>query len=136
MHRALVLVALLVGLGVFAATPSAAKEGVVARLATPISIEAAPGSKVTVVWTLSFADRDARRPFSADGVFIRLFGAPGSKSPRVYAIQPALGRYRATVRIPAGGLRGVVIGLMGTGCDANGCRPAPHLFRIVGPLFR
>jgi hypothetical protein len=137
MHRALVLVALLVGVVVVAAPPpSAAKEGVQARIATPISLAAAPGSRVTVVWTLSFADRDARRAFSADSVFIRLFGAPGSRSPRVYASQPSLGRFRATVRIPAGGVRRVVIGLMGTGGNANGCRPSPHLFRIVGPVLR
>jgi hypothetical protein len=136
MHRVLVVVVLLVGPAV-AATPSAAKEGgVQARIATPISREATPGTNVVVVWTLSFADRYARRPFSVDRVFIRLFGVQGSRSPRAYAIQPVPGRYRATVRIPAGGARRVVVGLMGTSCGTGGCRPSPHLFRTVGPVFR
>jgi len=121
---------------VVGATPTAAKEGVVARVLTPIPRNSEPGTKLKVAWTLSFVEDGQRRLFTAEGVFIRLFGASGSQSPRVYAFQSTPGRYRATVTVPRGGVRKVVIGLMGTACDSAGCRPAPALFPIAGDVFR
>ena len=135
MRRALVLLAFLVGLATLVAS-AGAKEGTQARIVTPISSKAAPGATLTVVWTLSFLDKDARRPFSADGVYIRLFDSSGAPSARAYAIQAQPGRYRARPKVPRGGVSRVVIGLMGTSCDATGCRPSPHVFRIVGPVLR
>jgi hypothetical protein len=131
MHRALVPLVLLVGLAAVAATPSAAKEGgVEARTSTPISREASPGAKVTVVWTLSFLDRYARRPFSAEGVFIRVLGV---RSLVDYAgTQQPLGRYRAVIRVPSGGIRALRFGLMGF----NSYGPAPMFFPVRGRLFR
>ena len=54
---------LLVTSAVVAAAPVVAKEGVVARLVTPIPREAEPGSIITVVWTLASVDDGKRRPF-------------------------------------------------------------------------
>jgi len=119
----------------FVATASA-KENVIAQVLTPISRDAAPGSKVNVVWTLTEVDGEQSRPFGGSAVFIRLFGPGGSHSKRVYGTELASGRFRATVRIPRGGLRRVAIGLMGEGCDAEGCRPSPVLFRVVGSPIR
>lgn len=136
MQRALAALVLVVGLAVVAATPSAAKEGVQARILTPISSDAAPGSKVFVVWTLTSTDQGRRVPFGASGVFIRLFGPGDARTPRAFASEVEPGRFRARVRIPRGGVRRVVIGLMGTRCDSNGCRPSPVLFRIVGSALR
>ena len=113
-----------------------AKEGVQARVVTPIPREAAPGTRVTVVWTLSSVDEGKRRPFGASGIFIRLFGPGDARTPRAFATELGPGRYRARPRIPRGGVKRVVFGLMGTACDANGCRPSPAVFRIVGPMFR
>jgi hypothetical protein len=113
-------------------TPAAAKEGVVARVLTPIVRSAEPGTKVKVVWTLYHVEDGERVPFSATGVFIRLFGSGGSHSARVYATQSELGRYRAVVNVPPGGVRRVVIGLMGTSCGPSGCSPSPAIFEIVG----
>jgi len=118
------------------ATPTAAKEGVVARVLTPIPRNAPAGTKLTVVWTLSSVEDGRRRPFGAGGVFIRLFGSDGARSSRVYASELGRGRYRATAAVPRGGVRRVVIGLMGTSCDANDCRPAPKVFPIAGDPFR
>jgi hypothetical protein len=130
----------LTALGVLAAlvvvTPASGKEGVVARVLTPISRDAAPGSKVNVVWTLAEVDGEGSRPFGGSAVFIRLFGPGGSHSKRVYGAEVASGRFRATVRIPRGGVRRVAIGLMGERCDAEGCRPSPILFRVVGSPLR
>ncbi len=137
MRRLFAVVALVaLAASVVGGTPAAAKEGVVARVLTPIPRSAEPGTKLRVVWTLSFVEDGQRRLFTAEGVFIRLFGPDGSRSPRVYAFQPTPGRYRATVTVPRGGVRKVVIGVMGTACDAAGCRSAPALFPIAGRAFR
>ena len=119
-----------------AATATPAKEGVLARVLTPISRSAEPGTMVRVVWTLYHVDAGKRVLFNASGVFIRLFGPSGSHSTRVYATQPELGRYRAAVMVPRGGVRRVVIGLMGTSCGPDSCRPSPAIFGIVGQPLR
>jgi hypothetical protein len=132
--RALVVPVALAAL--VAVTQASAKEGIVAHVMTPISRDAAPGTKVNVVWTVTSVEAEEPRPFSAAAVFIRLFGPRGSHTNRVYATQVESGRYRATLRIPRGGVRRVVIGLMGEACDWEGCRPSPILFRIAGNPLR
>ena len=132
--RALAVLVVLAAL--VAVAQASAKEGVVAQVLTPISRDAAPGTKINVVWTLTSVEGEDPRPFNADGVFIRLFGPSGSHTSRVYARSVASGRFRATLRIPRGGVRRVAIGLMGEACDAEGCRPSPILFRIVGSPLR
>jgi hypothetical protein len=117
-------------------TPTFAKGGVVARVLTPIPQDARAGTRVAVVWTLHTVEEGKRQPWFNAGPFIRLFGPGGSHSVRVFAMEPRPGRYRATVRIPRGGVRRVVIGLMGTSCDPTGCRPAPALFRVAGDPIR
>jgi hypothetical protein len=118
--------------------PAAAKEGVVARVLTPIPRDSQAGTKLTAVWTLSFVEDGKRRPFGGGDVFIRLFGPDGSRSRRVYAEPVRPGRYRARVGVPRGGVTRIVIGLMGILCDGdqNGCRPSPKLFPIAGDPFR
>ena len=118
------------------ASPASGKGRVVARVLTPIPRDTLPGTRLRVVWTLSLVNAGPRQPVNAEGVFIRLVGRDGALSPRVYAFQPTLGRYRATVTVPRGGVRRVVIGLMGTACDPAGCRPSPALFPIAGDPFR
>lgn len=128
------LLAVLLGL---AAPTADAKEGVVARVLTPISRAAEPGSKVTVVWTLTYVDAGKRRPFGAGYVFVRLFGPGGVRTPLAYGLHAGPpGRYRASVRVPRGGVVRVAIGIMGTVCDGEGCRTAPKYFPIVGRAFR
>jgi hypothetical protein len=118
------------------ATSVGAKEGVVARPLTPIPRHAEPGARVTAVWTLYALAGTRRVPFDAEGIFARLLGPNGSHSRRVWATRVYDGRYRATVTVPRGGIRLLVIGLMGTSCDPGGCRPAPGNFEIVGRMFR
>jgi hypothetical protein len=128
--------ALLVGCAIVAATPSAAKEGVEARFVTPVPREASPGARVTVVWTLGSVAEGKRVPSGGSAVFVRLFGAGDARTPRAFGAELRPGRFRAQPRVPRGGVKRVVVGLMGMRCDASGCRPSPHLFRIVGPVFR
>ena len=121
------------------ALPAAAgaKEDVVARVLTPISRDAEPGAKVTVVWRLTVVEAGKRRPFRAGYVFVRLVGRNGARTPLAYGVEAGSGgRYRARVRVPRGGVRRIEIGIMGTVCDGGGCRPGPRLFRIAGPVFR
>jgi hypothetical protein len=138
--RLLLSMFLLIAAAALAAGQAKAKEGVFARVLTPIDRDAAPGTTVTVVWTLYYVDEGKRHPFGGEDVFIRFFGAVDSRSKRVYAAPIREGRYRATVTVPRGGVRRVVIGLMGTACgpDASGnqrCRPSPMFFRIAGDPF-
>jgi hypothetical protein len=119
------------------AAPAGAKGDVVARLLTPISRDVAPGTTVSVVWTLTVVEAGKRRPFRAGYVFVRLVGLNGARTPLAYGVEAGPGgRYRARVRVPRGGVRRVEIGIMGTVCGGDGCRPGPRLFRIAGPVFR
>jgi hypothetical protein len=106
---------------------------------TPISRDADPGSKITIVWTLTYLEAGERRPFGGGWIFIRLLGPDGSRSARTYAANPAPGRFRATVKVPRGGVRRAEFGIMGMVCDARGrpgCHPSPKLFPVVGRVFR
>jgi hypothetical protein len=118
--------------------PAGAKGDVVARVLTPIPRDAAPGTTVSVAWTLTVVEAGKRRPFRAGYVFVRLVGLNGVRTPLAYGVEAGRpgGRYRARVRVPRGGVRRVEIGIMGTVCDGDGCRPKPRLFRIAGPVFR
>ena len=134
--RALAAAALLAALLALPAT-AGAKDGVVARVLMPISRDAEPGSKVTVVWTLTYVEGGKRRPYGPGYVFVRLFGPGGSRTPPAYGVhvvQP--GRYRARVRVPRGGVTRLVIGVMGSKCDDRGCRRALKYFPIVGRALR
>ena len=122
-----IVVAASTALGV---APTFAKEGVVARVLTPISRDARPGTKVVVAWTLSFSDGPGkRRPFNAEGVFVRVGGI---RSLVDYAgTQRPLGRYRAVIRVPGSGIRSLKFGLMGWNNYA-----APVFFSLAGRAFR
>lgn len=119
-------------LGLAVAAPLGAKDGVVAKARVPVPRAAEPGTRVTFVWELTLVADGRSRPFTADGVFMRLFGPNGSRTPRAYATQLADGRYRATARVPRGGVRRVVVGLLGW--NDNG--PAPVRFPVIGRVFR
>ena len=94
------------------------KEGVTARLLTPLRLDAAaPGEKITVVWGLGWTDEHGRRqPFNAIGVFVRLRSASGGRPTIGFATPDAhpQGRYDAQVAVPEGGIGGVQIGLGGS----------------------
>ena len=134
--RALAAAALLAALLALSA-PAAAKEGVVARVLTPIPRDAEPGSRVVVAWTLSYFEAGKRRPFGPGYVFVRLVGPRGSRTPLAYGVHLLRpGGYRARVKVPRGGVSRVEIGMMGSVCDESGCRRAEKLFRITGRVFR
>jgi hypothetical protein len=118
-RRPIAAVAVLVVAGVLllAAGPAGAKENVTARLLTPLPRDAAPGDRLTVVWSLGGVDEQGtRRPFNAIGVFVRLLSASGGRSTVGFATPDAhpQGRYDAQVTVPEGGIGGVQVALRGT----------------------
>jgi hypothetical protein len=94
--------------------PSAgAKEGVWAELVTLPPAAALPGEQIQVSWTLQFLDNGVRKPFGAGGVFIKLLDAAHG-APTTAVSQRSDGFFEAMVRVPAGGIGGLQIGIHGT----------------------
>jgi hypothetical protein len=127
MTRLLVAVTLLAAIVASGAT---AKEGARARLLRPLPANAPAGLLVTIRWSVDvLGPHGTRVPFGADGMFVRVTGKSGA-SIRAYSLRPGP-PYEAHVRVPAGGIRAVRFGLMGTACDASGCRSSPMWFPLV-----
>ena len=123
MRRVLVLFLACVAAALAVAAPAAGKEGVRARIAiSAASLQAAPGTKVEVSWTLSAPPRwtDPARPaanaprkkFGASGLYVRLDSRTGAAPTIAYGHGPS-GRYSATATVPAGGIGGIALGLEG-----------------------
>lgn len=121
-------VGLLVVFALVAAGSAGAKNNVEATILSAIPGHATPGSTLHVVWQL--AELDGGRPFGAGGIFIRLVGANGSASTAA-ATETRPGRFAANVVVPAGGIRGIRIGLHGWTSDPDGTKRADMFFRIV-----
>ena len=133
MRRTRLIVAVL-GLGAVvmtAALPAEAKEAVRATLKTSLPLDAPPGARLAVAWTLSMTDEAwAARPFAADGIFVRVTSTSGVPGETVYATGKG-GDYRATIVAPEGGIGDVEIGLVGWQSDAQGTRRADAIFPIT-----
>src|SRR5687768_11371480 len=108
--RALALV--LAGMGavaLIAAPAASAKEDVKATLITDIPLDASAGTELKVAWRLSYVDENGdRRPFGANGVFVRLLSASGAASEEGVSTYDT-GQYQATVVVPEGGIRDIQI---------------------------
>lgn len=112
------------------AMPAAAKEGAQAHLLGPLPRHAAPGSFISIRWTVDVpGDRGKRVPFSAIGMFVRLRGADGAFTSAT-ASQKEGPPYSVRVRVPRGGIRLIRFGLMGTSCAPSGCTPSPMYFPL------
>jgi hypothetical protein len=112
--------------------PSAlAKEGVSARLITPLSHDAVPGTIIVLEWTLSRDQAGARTPFGASGVFVRLLSDSGGRATKAEA--EGIGdHYIARAKVPEGGIGGIQIGLAGTRRIAGHTEPADIYFPVEG----
>ena len=124
MRFAVTFVALLLALSV--ASQALAKDGVVARLDNPAALRARAGATIHVTWTL----RTGTQAFGASFVYVRLHGRAG-KTTSAYAVESAPGKYRARLRVPAGGALSVVIGLRGWSSGPSGTTRADELFPIT-----
>jgi hypothetical protein len=137
--RVLAAVAAAVSLVVGTGSVALGKEGVKARLTTPLPLDASPGETVAVAWTLSDVDEQGvQRPFNAIGVFVRLHSAAGGAATMAFATADAhpLGRYDARVTVPNGGIGGVEIGLRGTTDVVFPVENDPFAVRAAAPVAR
>ena len=95
------------------AAPAFAKGDVTATMVTPIPTDAATGTPVRVVWSLR--TEEGSHPVNADGVYLRVVGADGSRQDAYARPGPHEdGIYAATIRVPAGGVQRAVVGIRGT----------------------
>jgi hypothetical protein len=126
--RPVALVAILV---IVAATaPGAAgKEGARARLLTALPLHAKAGTLIAVKWTVRVRANGKLIPFRANGMFVRLIGKGAAKTAFTQQFGPP---YRARIRVPRGGIRGIKLGLMGYSTSG---RPEPEFFPIVNSPF-
>ena len=115
------VLALAVLVAAVAAAPAYGKGDVTATMVTLIPADAEPGSEVRVVWRLRIDDEGQSHPVNADGVYLRLVGADGSRQD-AYSRPGAHedGIYAATVRVPSGGVERAVVGIRGTATYAGG----------------
>ncbi len=113
-----------------AALPAAGKEGVKATLTTPIPLDASPGRKLDVGWTLAALDEHGQRqPFGGGGVFVRLLSASGA-DPET-AVTQGSGAFEATVTVPEGGIGDVQIGIQSWTNGPSGTKESDWLFPIT-----
>jgi hypothetical protein len=116
-------------LALAALVPTAgAKEGVWAELVVAPPADAQPGSEISISWTLSYREQGKQKPFGAVGIFIRLLDAAHG-APTSAPAEGSSGLFRAIVKVPAGGIGGVQIGLHGTTDVFFPVRNDPYLRR-------
>lgn len=125
---------LAVAVALVAPLPVGAKEGVEATFITNVPLDAEPGNRLRLAWTLTSVDEDGqRRPFGASGVYVRLLSASGAAAETGFARTDvrADGEYAATVAVPEGGIGDVKIGLVGWVSDPRGTRRSDAFFPIT-----
>ena len=132
MRRSLVTAATFV---LLAAPAASAKEGAEAHLLTPLPVHSRMGTIVTVRWTVDVPGSHGRRtPFGAIGMFVRVIGTNGAAT--TATAKQSSGPFTVRIRVPAGGIRQIRLGLEGTPTAADGTtQPAPMLFPITNDPF-
>jgi len=104
---------------------ASAKENVRAHLERTLPEAAKPGTTITVEWRLYTRDGEA---FDAGELFVRLQGRGAATRKDGTG---ANGRYRARIKVPRGGIRGIRFGLMGYRMYPGGeSEPAPVYFPL------
>jgi hypothetical protein len=124
--------ALLVPVWLLLSVPAVLAKGEIeARLDTALSTDAAPGTVVTVGWTLSMLEGDAWIGIDPGNVFVRLIGGGGAVT-EVRATGSGSGHFVARIAVPAGGIATTWIG-SDDNCIGPTCtRTAEQLFPIAG----
>jgi hypothetical protein len=125
------LLALLVAIGGLLAVPAAAKEGVRAKLDRPVRLGTAPGKTIRVAWHLV---GDRARPSSASRIYLRVSRC-GRKPMRIPAVERA-GGFSASLKVPKGGIRKLLVGLKGWRITGESRERADALFPFDPPLHR
>ena len=95
------------------AAPVGAKEGVRATLLAPVRVDAPGGTRITIRWKLGYRDAQGWHTFGGMGIFARLIGRSGAPASSALA-RGVPGGYRATLRVPRGGMSRLQIGIHGS----------------------
>ena len=107
-----VLLASLVVLG--ATSLATAKDDARAKLTEPLPLGARPGTTISVEWAVRVPDeRLGSRPFGAGNMLVRLLSKTGAPTTVGYTDTDRDGINRARVKVPAGGIGGIRVGLRG-----------------------
>jgi hypothetical protein len=104
-----------------------AKDGVKAKLVSPLPMDAQPGTTLDVSWSLA----SPTGPFDAMLIFVRVLDAGGGQPTFALADGSAHpgGRFHATVPVPPGGIGGIQFGVRGTTDVVFPLRNDPFAFR-------
>jgi len=124
--------AILLAVGALLATPTAAKEGVRAKLDEPVRLDVPPKTTIRVAWHL--VDEEGR-PFGASGIYLRVSRC-GRKAMRIPATARGRGGYSARVRVPRGGIRKLLVGLQGWRIIGDRRERADAFFQFDPPVYR
>jgi hypothetical protein len=133
--RFAVALALLGLLAASLAGSAVTKEDGRAELTTAPPLSARPGSVVTVAWIVRVGEGRGASPFGAGAMFVQLLSRTGGAMMTASTETGTGAVNTVNVRVPAGGVGGVRVGLHGTRCDAAGCRPAPVFFPVTNDPF-
>ena len=126
--RAVTLIAVVVG-GTVGTALGGSKQDLQARLTARLPLGARPASTVRVEWRFVTADgARANQPRNERPMFVRLLSRTGGSPTvgRVRVVTQHAGLYEAKVRVPAGGIGGIRIGVRGR---------SETLFRIQNDPF-
>ena len=117
--------------GALLAVPAAAKEGMVARLDAPVRLGKAPGETLRVKWHMVHAQASTA---SASGIYLRVSRC-GHRPLRVPAkLRP--GGFTVRLKVPAGGIRKLMVGLEGWRITPGHKERADKFFQFAPPLYR
>jgi hypothetical protein len=121
-----------ISVAVLLALPASAKEGVRAKLDGPVALDAAPGKTLRVAWHLI---DDRGRPFGASGIYLRVSRC-GHSPLRFPATARGSGGFSVRLKVPAGGIRKLMVGLEGFRSTGGQNQRADMFFRFDPPAYR
>jgi hypothetical protein len=116
------------------ALPALAKEGAEAKLDTTLHRDAEPGSTIDIGWSLYSASATDTNPLPGSSVYIRLIGFHGNDSTEVMGTETprGSGHYKASIKVPEGGIRQVLVGVVGESCVAGTpCERNDMIFPLI-----
>ena len=121
---------------VASASVALAKEGGIVTLAAPISLDAEPGSTITVAFTATILTEDGPRPVQGSPMVLRLTGPDGATIEAIATERGRPGSYAVEIEVPAGGVDRADFGLRGTATAADGSSMVEDIpFDVDGVLF-
>ena len=116
------------------ALPALAKEGAEAKLDTTLHRDATPGSTIDVGWSLYSVYAGDTNPLPGASVYLRLIGFHGNSSTEVMGTETprGSGHYKGSIKVPEGGIRQVLVGVVGENCVAGTpCERNDMIFPLI-----